>query len=299
MEEPRKMELRQLRYIQMVARLGTLTAAASELGIAQPALSQSISRLEAEFGIRLFTRSRKGVTLTKEGQAFLSEMSDGLALIDAAAETLCERAKGNAGRLVIGFVTASAYYVLPRVLRGLREGLPRVEIELKELRNIQQPDALRANEIDIGIVHSPLKLGTRVREKILVEEKLVAVVPDDFPEPEGRDITLADLAPYDFVTFPANDHPSFRNSLDHAFRERGLRWRIGMEVSRSLTALSCVSAGYGVTIVPESISGTRLEGVKNFELNESQFFSRMAMSVIWRSNSQKLLADMAVDILNP
>ncbi|MBN3800895.1 LysR family transcriptional regulator, partial [Burkholderia sp. Ac-20392] len=79
------MEIRHVRYFLAIVDTGSFTRAASELGIAQPALSQALNRMEKELGVRLFDRSRRGATLTAAGLAMVDDLRLSLARLDAAA----------------------------------------------------------------------------------------------------------------------------------------------------------------------------------------------------------------------
>jgi len=293
------MEIRHLRHLQAVVRHGTLTAAASELGIAQSALSQSIAKLEAELGVRLFTRTRSGVVLTVAGRDFIDDSRDGLALIDEASERARDHATGKAARIVIGFVTLSQFRLLPEVLRTLSARMPRVDVQLVEMKTLEQPDALRANKIDIGLVHSPLMVGARVRERVIAREELVAAVPSDFPETADRHVSLAQLAAYNFISYPAADFPALRSDLEDAFRASGAHLHVSKELARTFTILACISAGYGVSLLPKAVVGVAFKGVKYIDvaMPDRRRLPYVTMSVLWRASARPTATDHLVELL--
>jgi DNA-binding MarR family transcriptional regulator len=115
-------------YLVAVADAGSLTKAADLLGVAQPTLTQGLNKLEAELGVRLFERSRRGAALTDTGRAIIDDVRASLALADSATMRAKAIAGGKAGRLHIGFVTHAVYEVLPSALRLLRNEYPSVEV---------------------------------------------------------------------------------------------------------------------------------------------------------------------------
>src|SRR6201999_3523498 len=99
------MELRHLRYFVAVAAEGHITRAAERLGIQQPPLSQQIRALETELDVQLFRRHPKGVELTQAGTALLAEARDILRQVDHAVTAVRRTARGEAGRIGIGFTS--------------------------------------------------------------------------------------------------------------------------------------------------------------------------------------------------
>src|SRR5712664_2644161 len=126
------MELRHLRYFIAVAEEAHITRAAARLGIQQPPLSQQIRALERELDVQLFRRKPRGVELTDSGRAFLDEARTILAQIDHAFATTRRTARGEEGRIVVGF-TSSAPFVpfVPRVIRAFRESHRLVSLMLE------------------------------------------------------------------------------------------------------------------------------------------------------------------------
>src|SRR5512132_1074237 len=147
------MELRHLRYFVAVAEELPLGRAAERLNIAQPPLSRQIRDLEREVGTPLFERVPRGVELTPAGRAFLPEARLTLAQAERAQRTAQRAARGESGRLRVGFVEAATYSgILPDVLSFFRMHLPSIGLSLLEMDSMQQADALREGRIDIGIV---------------------------------------------------------------------------------------------------------------------------------------------------
>ncbi|WP_370643117.1 LysR family transcriptional regulator [Bordetella sp. LUAb4] len=292
------MEMRRLRHFLAVAEYGTLTAAATHLGVAQPAVSQSISRLEAEVGARLFERTRRGAQLTPAGIAFREDVIDGVGLLEGAIERARERAKGKAGRLTVGTVTGGLYVLLPQAMTLMRQHFPRIQIVIKEMGNLEQAEALRANTIDVGFMHPPFPSSPWLKEKVLREDKLMAVVPRDFPAPRASKINFRNLCSYDLITFREDLMPGLRADLRAAYRAAGFPLRIGQEVGHTMTALSCVSAGAGIALLPVQVSNIRFRDVRYLEIRDADSLPRSVTSVVWRASGKSTLADRFVELLD-
>jgi DNA-binding transcriptional LysR family regulator len=291
------MEMRRLRHFLAVVEHGTLTAAAAHLGVAQPAVSQSISRLEAEIGSRLFLRTRRGAELTPAGVAFREDVIDGFGLLESAIERARERAKGKAGRLTVGTVTGGLYELLPSAMALMRQRYPRVQIVIREIGNLEQAEALRSNTIDVGFMHPPFPSSPWIKEKVLREDKLMAVVPRDFPTPRDGKVSFRSLCAYDLITIREDLMPSLRADLRAIYRREGFPLRIGQEVSHTMTVLSCVSAGSGIALMPEQARNISFRDVRYLDIRDSDSLPRSVTSVVWRASGKRTLADQFVELL--
>ena len=129
------METRHLRYFLAVVDHGSVSRASEWLGIAQPALSQALSRMEKDLGVRLFERSRLGAAPTPAALAILEDVRISVARIDAAAHRAREIGRGSAGQLTVGLVSSALFDTLPRALREMRRQAPGVRVILREMSN--------------------------------------------------------------------------------------------------------------------------------------------------------------------
>ena len=153
------MELRHLKYFVAVAEELHFGRAAERLHIAQPPLSQQIMNLEEELGVKLFDRSRRTIQMTEAGAYFLKEAQHILSHVEEASETARRIYRGQAGRLVVGFVGSVVHTFLPEGLRAFRENFPEVELVLQELNTADQIKSLHAKRIDVGFLCAILNVG--------------------------------------------------------------------------------------------------------------------------------------------
>src|SRR5580704_11933264 len=136
------MELRHFRYFIAVAEESSLGRAAHRLHVSQPALSQQISDLEDELGLKLLTRNSRGVELTEAGRVFLIGGRRVLVAAKEAAERAQEAAKGERGRLVIGSLGAATISFLPGAVSRFREKSPLVEVTPIQVNSRAQVEAV-------------------------------------------------------------------------------------------------------------------------------------------------------------
>ena len=179
------MELRHLRYFVAVAEERHFGRAAERLHIAQPPLSQQIRRFEAELGEPLLYRTTRSVELAPAGEALLERAPEILAAVDAAVEDARRAARGEYGRLAIGFTGSSTYAMLPSLAAAMREELPGVVLDLRgELLTPAQVARLLDGTLDLGLLRPPVH-ERELSTEVLHSEPLVAVLPE-IPSARGR-----------------------------------------------------------------------------------------------------------------
>ena len=147
------MEFRQLRSAVTIARRLSFTAAAEELAVAQPALSQQIAALERELGVRLFERTNRSVALTDAGRAFVARAERIIADLEAAAQEMTAYAGGLRGRVVVGTYQSFAEYLLPKLLGRFHAEQPGIEVAMREGMADELLTRLAGGTLDVFIGH--------------------------------------------------------------------------------------------------------------------------------------------------
>src|SRR4051812_37857799 len=177
--EPVTPELRQLRYFVAVADETSFTRAAAGLHIAQQSLSQQITVLERALGTRLFDRDARGARLTAVGQLFLPEARAVLARAEEAVATLGRAVRGEIGSVRLVFLATTANYLLPPVVRAVREWFPDLAVTTAEASIAELVAGLREGRFDLAFTRPPL-VGDLVSRTLLTEE-VCAVLPAEHP----------------------------------------------------------------------------------------------------------------------
>lgn len=286
------METRHLRYFLAVIDHGSVSRAADWLGIAQPALSTALARMEKDLGVRLFERSRRGAQPTAAALAILDDVRTSVERIDAAARRAQEIGRGSAGQLTIGLVSSALFDTLPRALRELRRRAPGVRVILREMSNAEQAEALRTGAIDLGLMHTPVAVGGRMRERPLLRDRLVAAIPDELePGPDGK-VSLAQIAEAGLVLYPQVQLPAFYAGILDAMRKAGHEAHVAQEANRTLTVLACVAGGCGVALLPSWIRSLNFRGVRFCEVRDGDALPTFDLSAIWPARSVPTLADL-------
>ena len=127
------MELRHLRYFTAVVQSKGYREASRRLHVAQPAISKTVADLEQELGLKLFWRVGRRAELTREGEVFYVEAARTLEQAESAISSAKRAAKGEIGKLSIGFIGLATYTVLPELVRSYKAQYPGVKLTLQEL----------------------------------------------------------------------------------------------------------------------------------------------------------------------
>ena len=257
------MELRHLRHFVAVAEAGHVTRAAEHLGMQQPPLSQSIRALETELGVQLFRRKPRGVALTDAGETLLAEARAILAHVERAKTASQRTARGEQGRLGIGFTSSAPFLpFVPRVIRAFRDAHPLVSVSLEEDGTSELTQALRAERIDVAFIRTPLSdaSGLEVHE-LLTEPMIVAVPAAHTLARSAHAVELRALADETFIVYRRPSGPGLYDTIFAACHTAGFSPQVGQEAPRIVATLNLVAAGVGVAIVPRSLQRMQLDGI--------------------------------------
>jgi DNA-binding transcriptional LysR family regulator len=171
------MELRHLRYFVAIAEEQSFTRAAERLWVAQPGLSTQIRRLEAELGVKLFTRHTRGVELTEAGKVFLERARAALAAADAARATGADVDAGLVGAIRLGIATGARWHLVASLLASFAEDHPDVEVTVVESNGGTLLRDLRDGRLDGLLAPSAFSSPELERVKLGQEPWAVLVGP--------------------------------------------------------------------------------------------------------------------------
>ena len=165
-----------LRQFVVVAREQHLTRAAELLGVPQPTLSRSMSRLEAELGVALFDRPGRSIRLTRHGRVLLDAAERSMATLAATLDRITGESDPARGRVALGFLHTLGGEMVPGLLRDFRAERPLVQFGLVQDNAHGLLARLRAGEIDLCLT-APLPDGPQLRAHALTEQRIDLFVP--------------------------------------------------------------------------------------------------------------------------
>ncbi|OAE13533.1 LysR family transcriptional regulator [Pseudomonas simiae] len=265
------LELRQLKAFVAIAEEGYITRAAERLGMQQPPLTRMLQSLEAELGVVLMERLPRGVRPTTAGLALLDEARALLARADGVADVVRRAARGERGRLAIGFTSSAALHpFVPSVLRLFRETFVGVSVVLEEAGTGELLDALVHEKLDAAFIRSPLSATQSLQDEPILVEPMLLALPTDHPLALDAQspLPLAALATEAFVLYRRRVGLGLYDAILVACREAGFSPQVVQEAPRMTATLSLVAAGLGVSIVPASMQRLRGDGIVYRELTE-------------------------------
>jgi DNA-binding transcriptional LysR family regulator len=242
-----------------VAEEANFGRAARRLNISQPPLTRQIQQLEKEVGAELFQRTRKGARMTSAGEVLFEEARTILELANRARERTKAAGIGRAGRLDIGLF-GSNILAVPQLLHVFRSRYPDIEIVVHAMNKERQLEALHNRHIAAGFNLLGLNLAGIANERIRSEPLMVAINTDD-PLSAQTSLSLRQIADRPMVIFASGPRPNLMDMIFGLFLNEGLRPKISQEVTDSVTAVSLVAAGFGVSLVPATVAQLSLPGV--------------------------------------
>ena len=252
-------ELGQLRSFVAVATELHFGRAAKRLNMTQPPLSRQIQLLEQDLDVQLFIRTSRSVQLTPAGRAFLVEARALLQQSEAAKQAARLAARTNSGSVTVGFIGATTYGFLPRLVTKARTELPSIDLTFREMTTAEQIDALTFGRIDLGLVR-PIADQREIVSACVLREHLALALPLDHPLAVRRRPELAQIDGEPFIMY-SSEGRYMNELLTGAFRSAGIQPLYVQQMSHAQAILSLVSTGMGMAIVPEETRNACFDNV--------------------------------------
>lgn len=271
-------ELRHLRYFIAVAEELHFGRAAERLHISQPPLSQQIQVLEEHIHAKLLERNNRNVALTPAGTMFLKEAYQILSQVDAASTKAARMEKGELGELSIGFTSTTPFmHKVTMSLRQYRETYPEVSIHMHQMNTKQQIAPLVTGRIDMGIMRNTV-LPEQLDYQLLFKESFMVAVYEGHPllEYEKQGIDIQQLANYPLIFFEREVGTALYDEINRLLASAGIVPKISQEAGEAMTILGLVSAGMGISIITESFTRMKVDGVRYVKLTNIE-----ASSEVW------------------
>lgn len=296
------MNAKQLQYVIELSKTRNFSQAAQVLQVSQPALSKQILALEKELGVKLFDRETNPLTLTPAGEVFVREARELVYKQEQLSRSMERYRTGQEGRLVIGVSPFRSLYLLPEVLKKVKDRFPGIQIDLHEYAsNILRREAAEG-KYDFALVNLPV--DESVLEATAIEpDTLVLAVPKAMlpllptvPEGELPQLRLADCKKLPFVV--VSQSQELRRLFNRLCALGDVHPDIAMEVVGVTTAWAMTRAGIGATLLP-------LQFVKNevFDIDVALFtiadniYIRQPAIVMRRGQQISECAQYAIDLL--
>lgn len=269
----RNLELLQLQYFQMVARLEHMTKAAEKLNIAQPALSQSISRLENDLGVPLFDRKGRKIRLNAYGKIYLEKVEIALKALEEGRRELAERAGIEKGSI---YMVASTFDRLSRPLNAYLDKYPDVNFRISQASMEKMTSMIDNPDIDFCFTAIPIDRPDIESIPVLTEEVFLGVPPGHRLAERGG-INLNEAAQEHFINYRKGHQ--LRKMNDAFCHEAGFSPQVVCEAEEPTEIANLVRAGLGVAFV-----GTCKLDDDLIKLRIKQPLCQRRYELVWQKN---------------
>jgi molybdate transport repressor ModE-like protein len=243
----KQLTIRQLRALAAVQAAGSITSAANQLHLTQPAVTLQLRNLQALAGLPLIQRTGGGMLLTDAGREVqrLSERIEA-ALLDCE-QSLDMIAGRSSGRVSIGAVSTAKYFV-PFAIAAFSQRFPKIDVTLRIGNREDIRDALRGYDLDIAVMGQP-PADVEVEMRLLGQHPHIIVAGTGHRMTAKRKLAATDLADETFITREIGS--GTRMLMEQFFQKTGLKAKIGMEMDSNETIKQAVIAGLGIAFISQ------------------------------------------------
>ena len=255
------------RVFYTVAKCGSLTKAAEELYISQPAVSQAIKQLETQLGAPLFRRKHHGMELTAQGgELIFADVERALSLLENAEHTLAELSESATGTLRIGASETIFQYVLPEKIVRYHKLYPNVKIELISDLSPKIIEALKTDKCDVGFLNLPIAPDEEIAVKSSVAYlNEVFIAGGHYAHLRDKELSLRDLVRLPLVLM--EEHTVAREAFNHYAASHNVKGLPAVEVDSWGFMKRLVAEGMGIGCIPREYAQKELSEGSLFELN--------------------------------
>ncbi|HQU68636.1 MAG TPA: LysR substrate-binding domain-containing protein [Albidovulum sp.] len=240
------MTLKQLRYVDALARQGHFGRAADVSAVTQPALSMQIRDLEASLGTALFERGPREVRLTEFGETFVDRARAILRSVEELEDLARAAGERLSGRLRIGVIPTIAPYFLPRVIGALSRHYPELDLQLRETTTAKLLQEIADGRLDTAIVALPVSEPSLVEVPLFSEDFVLVRHRDEAHKPVPSREMLREMR----LLLLEEGH-CFRDQALSFCDMAGARPKELLDGSSLATLVQMVGAGIGVTLIPD------------------------------------------------
>ena len=254
------------RVFYTVAKSGSLTKAAEELYISQPAVSRSIKQLETQLGVSLFTRTHRGMALSAQGgKVIFNEVERALSLLNEAENRIEEMKNSATGVIRIGASDTIFEYFLADKIVEFHERFPAVKFELTADFTPDTIEKLKADKCDVAFVNLPISPDPDLKlYGNCMRLNDVFVVGEKYKELVGKTVSLSELKNYPLILMDENTVA--RQSLEVFLSSLGIDLEPSIEVGSWDLMKRLVLRGMGVGVIPREYAASQLQSGTLFEI---------------------------------
>ena len=241
-----------------VINTGSLSAAAEKLGLTQPAVTLHIQNLEDYFGVTLLNRKGRALEITGPGKILYDQGTTMLKMYEDCENSILHQINQLKRKILVGAGPIMTDYVIPHIIALFRQARPGIEIIVDSSETNLIVKGVLDHTYDLGFVGYPVK-NNKLRIEEWVKDELLVIVPADHPFTAKKEITATELLSEEFVW--RKEFTGIRMFFEQALKKAGLgpSGKPYLEVSSTLSVLTSVQAGLGVSLISRWVAEKYIE----------------------------------------
>ncbi len=273
------------RVFYTVAKSGSLTKAAEELYISQPAVSRSIKQLEMQLGVTLFTRTHRGMVLSAQGgKVIFSEVERALTLLGEAEKRIAEMKTSATGKLRIGASDTIFEYFLADKIVDFHEKFPAVKIDLVADFTPDTIEKLKQDKLDVAFVNLPITPQPELKlHGNCMRLNDIFIAGEKFAPLAGNKLSFAELKKQPLIMMEKNTVA--RRSLDNFLGSLGVELQPSIEVGSWDLMKRLVLRGMGIGVIPREYVTPALEDKTLFEITTDVALPVRSVGMLLKKNA--------------
>ena len=236
------MKISQLEYFCAVCRYHSITNAAQQLYVTQPAISNAIRELEKEFSISLFSRSKNHISLTKEGEIFYQKAQKLLDTISQTSSELYDLGK-QVTPIRIGIPPLLSTIFFPEMLIDFQKLYPSIPVELLEYGSIRAADLVAKDELDLALVNMNFYEIDKLNAHQLLSDRIVFCVSPKHPLAKEKELSMEQIKKENLIMY--NTDSVLNTTLYSRFEGLGIKPNIIMRASQLYTIQKFIDSNLG------------------------------------------------------
>lgn len=261
-----------------VAKYGSLTLAAAELSISQPAVSQALKQLEASLQTRLFVRVSRGIQLTPEGKTLYTYVEKGYEQLEEGERKLAQMLELEYGELRIGASDMTLRFYLLPFLEKYHEKYPHIKVTVTNAPTPETLHLLKEKKIDFGVVSTPFVQSKDLSSFSVKEISDTFVAGRNFLDYKGKKLKLQELEKLPIISLEGNT--STRSYIDAFLSKNAVEMHPEFELATSDMIVQFALRNLGVGCVMKEFANEYLEDGRLFELEFDQIIPKRNICVV-------------------
>jgi len=283
------MDIYQMQYVVAVAKYRNFTLAAESCYISQPSLSQQISNLEKELGIKLFNRTTRTIQITEAGETFVQMATEILRNIDLLGQTMSTYSGFLRGTINIGAITALEQIHFSDLIADFYSSYPHLTLNIYQGKSVSLLESLEKRNIDVAFLAQPAAYNhSSIKFELMGLDEYVLLISDRHPLASRDTVDLSELKRERFIFH----HPdqSISGICLQACEEAGFTPHVVCRIDASSIALSLIRTGIGIGFLPaEELKYFRTDGIRRVKLTKP-LQKRIVMATPAKGNASHLVS---------